>query len=159
MQQHRVAFGRSAKARAVEPEIGRALRRIAEREAAQDAIALDRMQRAADAVANVVERRRERLADARGVVAVAPAMGEARDDRGAQQTLTVDDLIVTRRPDGAQAAADFAERCRREKRLPPAPPAHRNDLADRRMRGDERGKGLLHQPGEAGVGPRLARLG
>ena len=113
MQQHGVALGRSGKSRAVEPEIGRALRRVAERETGQDAVALDRVEIAADAMADVVEHRGERLADARGVVAVPTALREAGDDRGAQQALAVDDLVVARRPGGAQAAGDLAERCRR----------------------------------------------
>ena len=113
VQQHRIALSGGGKARAVEAEIGRALRRVAERQAAEDAVALDRVQRAADAVAHVVEQRGQRLADAGGVVAVAPAVREAGDDGGAQQALAVHDLVVARRADGAQAAGNLAERCRR----------------------------------------------
>ncbi len=92
MQQHGIALGRRGKARAVEPEIGRALRRIAERQPAEDAVALDRMQIVTDAMADVVEHRGERLADAGRVVAVAASVREAGENGGTQQSLAVDDL-------------------------------------------------------------------
>src|SRR5450631_4907177 len=108
VQQHGIALRWRSEARAVEPEIGRALRRIAERQAAEDAVALHRMEVAADAVADVVEHRGERFADACGVVAMAPPMRKTGDDSGTQQALAIHDLVIARRPDGAQAAGNLA---------------------------------------------------
>ena len=77
--------------------------------------------------------------------------------RGAHQALAVDDLVVAPRPDGAQAGGDLGKRRRRIKRLAPAPPGDRDDLVDRRMQPHQRREGLLHQPGQARVGPRARR--
>ena len=115
VQQHGVALARLRKARALEPEVRLALRRVAERQAAQDAVARDRMLLAADRVAPVVEPRRQRLADAGGVVAVAAPMRQPRDHGRAHQPLAVDDLVVAMRPDRAQIAGDLGERRRRRR--------------------------------------------
>src|SRR5664280_3872036 len=104
VQQHGIALRWRSEARAVEPEIRSALRRKPKRQAAEDAVALHRMEVAADVVAYVIEHRGQRFADACGVVAVTPPVREAGDDGGTQQALAIHDLVVALRPDGAQAA-------------------------------------------------------
>jgi hypothetical protein len=117
------------------------------------------VQIAADAVAHVVKRGGQRLADACAVIAVAASVRHARDDGGAQQALAVDDFVVTVRPDGAQAGHDLGECRRRIERPAPAPPRHRHDVGDRRVQSHQRSKGLFHQPDETRLRQRSARLG
>ena len=64
MQQDRVARCVARKASAVQPKIGRALRRIAKGQPGQDPVALDSVQIAIDTVAGVVKMRSQGLADA-----------------------------------------------------------------------------------------------
>ena len=114
---------------------------------------------ARDAVADIVGERRRRLADAAGVVAVAAAAGGARDQRGSDQTLRVDDRVVIA---GAQRPPEFADLTpgRSPRQRPPPPPrCDRNDVVDRGMQTHERRERLLHHPRKAqGRAPR-ARLG
>src|SRR5262249_28352717 len=92
----------------VEAEVDRTLGRIAEREAGEDPVALDRMELAGDAVAHVVEAGRQRLANAGCVVTMPAAARDPADQRGAQQALGVDHLVVDARayhpPEGIRFA-------------------------------------------------------
>src|SRR5437763_1789214 len=90
-----VASTRESAAR--KPEIDRAGRRIPECQPGEQAVALDRVRRARDGVPHIIEWRSQRLANAAVVVAVAAAAGMARDQGGAQQTLSVDDLVIAAR--------------------------------------------------------------
>ena len=89
-------------------EVGATIRHVAERKASERAVARDRVQIARDAMLDVVEPRRRRLADAACVIAVPAAMGEARNDGGAQETLSIDDLVVRARTHRAGEAGDVA---------------------------------------------------
>src|SRR6185369_2460215 len=117
----------------VEAKIGLSFWAIAERAAGDDAVSLDRVLRIADAVTHVVEGGSERLANAVPVITVAAATRHARDQGGAQQPLAVDDLVITAGANLAQALGDLLQRAGREQRLAPAPPGHRQHIADRRM--------------------------
>ena len=68
------------------------------------------MQTARDAMLDVVKPRRRGLADAARVIAVPAAMGEPRNGGGAQETLSIDDLVVTARTHRAGEAGDLAPR-------------------------------------------------
>ena len=113
MQQHRISLGgRGGQTSAVEPIVGRALRHIAERQAGEDAVALDRVQRAADSVTHIVKDGGQRLADAVSVVAVPTSARDAGHDAGAQQALAVDDRVVGLRTQRAHVGGDLGQ-CRR----------------------------------------------
>ena len=159
VQQHGVTPVRNAKSGAVEPVVGRTLRHVAQRQAAQRPVARDRVQIAADTVTHVVECGGERLADARPIVTMPPSVRHARDNGGAQQALAVHDVVIVLPPNGAQAAGNLGKRCRRKKRFAPAAPRYRNNLGDRRMQTHQRGKSFFHQPGKARLRVRFTRLG
>jgi hypothetical protein len=75
--------GRSSNLLARQPEVDAAVGRVAEREPGQDAIACDGVEIARDAMLHVVKPGRGRLADAVRFIAVPPAAGEPRNERGA----------------------------------------------------------------------------
>src|SRR5579871_5179439 len=85
---------------AVESVIEGMLRIIAERETAQGAVAQNGMGVPFDAMANVVERAGERLANAGAAVAVADSANGAGNQRTAQQALRVNSRRKRPRPQG-----------------------------------------------------------
>ena len=116
VQQH--AIGRSrgfGQRRAVEAEIRRTVRRVAQRRAGQRAVSRNRVLFPFHRMAHVIERAGERLLDAVGIVAVAAAPRRARDQRRLEeQALRVDDCVI-----GA-AAKPAHETCRSPARSKPA---------------------------------------
>src|SRR6185295_17677937 len=158
MEQYAVARADAGEAGAIEPEIGRALRRIAEGEPAQNAVALDSMQVTADAVPLFVEYRGQRLADAREIVTVTPPPRGARNQCGAKKTLGIDDIVVSHRTNAAQTFGDLAQGRRRIERLSPAPPRNWDDIAHGRMEVYEWRECFLNKPGKGRVRPCLAGI-
>ena len=64
VQEHRISRSVTRKLSAIETELRSSLRRVTKREPAQNPVALDGVEFAADAMANIVKKRRQRLADA-----------------------------------------------------------------------------------------------
>ncbi len=159
MQQNGVERALAGQTRAIQPEVGRALQLIAERKPGKRPVTLDRVAFAAHAVANIVKRRRQRLANAAQIITVPPAMRETANERRAQQALAVHNVVKTIGANVAQAANNFTQRRRRQQRVTPAPPGHRDNLVHRRMQAHQRGIGFLDQPCETGVRTLDARLG
>src|SRR5215470_8251919 len=110
MDQHGVRLrgrSRTGNRDAIKPEVERLLRLVAERKAAQRAVARDGMSAPFHPMANVVKPGRERLPDACAVVAMPGSMHAARDDGSAQQPLAIDRRLVRSRPDGVAETDDL----------------------------------------------------
>ena len=107
VQQHAIGCGgRLGQSRAVEAEVRRAVRRVAQRQAGQRAVSRNRVLVPLHRMAHVIERAGERLLDAVGIVAVAAAPRGARNQRRfEEQPLRIDDLVVGARPQRAQEIA------------------------------------------------------
>src|SRR6266849_4972092 len=161
MNQHRIGSGgsRTGDRSTIEPVVERMLRLIAEREAAQGAIARDRMSVPFDTVANVVELAGERLPDAGAVIAMSGSANGAGDQGGAEQALGVYGSLEGSRPKHGAKAPDLAPRGGRKQTLAPAPGGDRDYVIDAGMQTCQRRIILLHHPGQPGVGQMSARIG
>src|SRR3954465_1718739 len=103
-----------------QPEIDRTGGRIAESEACQHAITHDRMKVARHSMPYVVKPGRRRLADAVGVVAVPAAECHSRHQRGTDEPLAIDDIVVAAFAHGASEARHLPPRRQTECLFPPA---------------------------------------
>src|SRR3954471_10492578 len=111
MEQDAVRFASPCrKTVARQPEIDRTGGRIAEREACQHAITRDRMKIARHSMPYVVKPGRRRLADAVDVVAVPAAECHSRHQRGTDEPLAVDDIVVAAVTNGASEARHLPPR-------------------------------------------------
>ena len=81
---------------------------------------MDEVEVARHAMMDVVEERRERLANARAIETVPPSASDARDQRTLQLFLQIEDHAIARGPKVAPERRDFPPRARRERRLAPA---------------------------------------
>src|SRR6266849_1728724 len=161
MNQHGIGLdgSRAGDRGTIEPVVERMLRLIAEREAAQGAIARDRMGVPFDAVANVVELAGERLPDAGAVIAMSDSAHGAGDQGGAEQALGVYGRLEGSRPKGGAKTPDLAPCGGRERTLAPAPGGDRDYVIDAGMQARQRRIILLHHPGQPGIGQMPARIG
>src|SRR5258707_13808612 len=107
-----------------QPKIDRTGGHIAEREACQHAIARDRMKVARHRMPYVVKPGRRRLADAVGVVAVPAAECHSRHQRGTDEPLAIDDIVVAVFAYGASEARHLPPRRETKRLFPPSPGAH-----------------------------------
>src|SRR3954470_12842497 len=111
-----------------QPEIDRTGGRIAESEAGQHAIARDRMKVASHSMSYVVKPGRRRLANAVGVVAVPAAECHSRHQRGTDEPLAIDDIVVAAFAHGASEARHLPPRRQTKRLFPPAAGCDRNNL-------------------------------
>ena len=78
---------------------------------------------------------------------------------GAQKTLTVDDVIILLRANGAKTCGNLGP-CRLcVERFSPAPPGYGNDFGHSWMQAYQGRKHLFHQPSESRIAPRLSGIG
>ena len=112
-----------------------------------------------DPVPHVIKERGERLADARGVVAVADPACAPGDQRRAHQALGIDDRIVMVRAQRLAEAADLGPSLGAVQAGAPAPRSDRDHRVDAGMQARERRIGLLDDPGEPRVGKMPPGIG
>ena len=121
VQQHSVRFGgRLGQSRAVEAEVRRTVRRIAQRQAGQGAVSRNGVLIPLNRMGHIIERAGEHILDAVGIVAVAAASRGARNQRRfEEQPLRIDDLVIGARPQRPQEIPDLLPCLGLPRRLPP----------------------------------------
>ena len=116
------------------------------------------MQRTINVMVIVIETGGEALAYTLAVIAVTPTAREARDQRGAQHPLCVDDSFMRLFPHRPSESADLTPCLRSEWRPPPAARGDGNDVVHRAMQPNQRREGFLDYPADARLRPVPARV-
>src|SRR3954463_5010710 len=107
----------------------------------------------------VVKPGRRRLADAVGVVAVPAAERHSRHQRGTDEPLAIDDIVVAAFAYGAPETRHLPPRRQAKRLFPPAAGRGRNKLPDTRGKPPQRRERLFPPPGKPRGRPMAPGLG